>query len=153
MKSSFSPCFDNTLYHFPVTSMSSELKHVLIIEDAQNGLQQYVLGAPLHAIGRDPRCDIRLNSQFVSRRQATLVKMADDDGSYYYRIVDGIPKGKTSSNGMLVNGRKVLACDLADQDEIIFSPQVRVTYRLSEACENRFQDDTLIPTQWLSVVA
>ncbi|MBF2028677.1 MAG: FHA domain-containing protein [Oscillatoriales cyanobacterium C42_A2020_001] len=126
--------------------MHSDLKHLLIIEDDQGCLQEYVLGAPLHSIGRDPKCDIRLSSRFVSRRQATLVQIANDDGTYHYRIVDGAPKGKTSSNGMFINGRKMLACDLHDHDEIMFGPQVRVTYRLGEHDESNLFDDTLIPT-------
>lgn len=126
--------------------MHADLKHLLIIEDDRGCLQEHVLGAPLHSIGRDPKCDIRLSSRFVSRRQATLVQITNDDGSYHYRIVDGVPKGRSSSNGMLVNGRKMLACDLHDQDEIMFGPQVRVTYRLSELDERNLFDDTLIPT-------
>jgi len=132
--------------------MFSAVKHILIIEDDQNGFRECVLGAPLHSIGRDPRCDIRLSSQFVSRRQATLVKIADEDGSFHYRIVDGIPKGKASSNGMKVNGRKTLACDLADRDEITFGPQVRVTYRLCEEEDVSLFSDTLIPTRCLAAL-
>uniref|UniRef100_A0A832H7T0 FHA domain-containing protein n=1 Tax=Oscillatoriales cyanobacterium SpSt-402 TaxID=2282168 RepID=A0A832H7T0_9CYAN len=134
--------------------MSSDLKHLLIIEDDRGCLQEYVLGAPLHSIGRDPKCDIRLSSRFVSRRQATLVQITDDDGSYHYRIVDGVPKGRTSSNGMIVNGRKMLACDLHDQDEIMFGPQVRVTYRMGEYVDSNVFDDTLIPNSeyWAETV-
>lgn len=130
--------------------MSPDLKHLLIIEDDRGRLQEYVLGAPIHSIGRDPTCDIWLQSQFVSRRQATLVQIADDDGSVYYRIVDGVPKGKASSNGILVNGRKIQACDLQDRDEIVFGPQVRATYCLTEREGYRPRiDDTLIPDHHL----
>ncbi|EKQ67051.1 FHA domain-containing protein [Leptolyngbyaceae cyanobacterium JSC-12] len=135
--------------------MSSDLKHLLIIEDDQGCLQEYVLGAPLHSIGRDPKCDIRLSSRFVSRRQATLVQITNDDGTYHYRIVDGVPKGRTSSNGMLVNGRKMLACDLHDQDEIMFGPQVRVTYRMGKYVDSNVFDDTLIPSgeHWVETIS
>ena len=77
-------------------------------------------------------CDIRLVSQFVSRRHATLVRLPRDDNSnrYYYRIVDGDAKGKPSSNGIMVNGRKMLAHDLKNEDEIVFGPQVRAIYYL-----------------------
>lgn len=130
--------------------MSPNSKHVLIIEDDRGRLQEYVLGAPLHSIGRDPNCDIWLQSQFVSRRQATLVQITDEDGSFHYRIVDGAPKGKTSSNGILVNGQKILACDLKDRDEIVFGPQIRATYCLAEQEDYRPRiDDTLIPDHYL----
>lgn len=128
--------------------MPSELKHFLIIEDDRTGLQEHVLEAPLHSVGRDPKCDIRLTSQFVSRRQATLVKIANEDGSFYYRIVDGVPKGKASSNGILVNGRKTLACDLQDRDEITFAPRIRAIYHLREAEDFHLSDDTVIPTSY-----
>ncbi len=126
--------------------MAAKLKHLLIIEDSR-GLHEYTLDAPMHTIGRDPKCDIRLASQFVSRRQATLVQMSNEDGSFHYRLVDGVPKGKLSSNGMKVNGQKVLACDLQDEDEIVFGPQVRAVYRLYERDLSRPKefDETLIP--------
>ena len=69
-------------------------------------------------------------SQFVSRRHATLVRLPQEDGSSYYRIVDGDAKGKPSANGLLINGRKLAAHDLQDEDEIVFGPRVRAIYYL-----------------------
>lgn len=111
--------------------MASELSpnHLLIIEDDQ-GRKEFILDGPVYSIGRDPRCDIRLFSQFVSRRHATLVRLPQEDGSFYYRIVDGDSKGKPSANGLLINGRKIPAHDLKDEDEIVFGPQVRAIYYL-----------------------
>jgi pSer/pThr/pTyr-binding forkhead associated (FHA) protein len=101
--------------------------HLLIIED-DKGRREFILDRSVYSIGRDPKCDIRLVSQFVSRRHATIVQLLNDDGSYYYRIVDGNLKGKPSANGLLVNGRKLQAHDL--QNEIVFGPQVRAIYYL-----------------------
>lgn len=103
--------------------------HLLIIED-DKGRREYTLDGPVYSIGRDPKCDIRLVSQFVSRRHATLVQLPNDsdDGSYYYRIVDGNLKGKPSANGLLINGRKLQAHDLVNEDVIVFGPQVRAIY-------------------------
>jgi pSer/pThr/pTyr-binding forkhead associated (FHA) protein len=103
--------------------------HLLIIED-DKGRREYTLDSPVYSVGRDPKCDIRLVSQFVSRRHATLVQLPNEDGSYYYRIVDGNLKGKTSANGLLINGRKETAYDLQDQDRIVFGPQVQAVYYL-----------------------
>lgn len=103
--------------------------HLLIIEDDQ-GLKEFNLDGPVYSIGRDPRCDIRLFSQFVSRRHATLVRLPREDGSAYYRIVDGDAKGKPSANGILINGHKIPAHDLRNEDEIVFGPQVRAIYYL-----------------------
>lgn len=101
--------------------------HMLIIED-DKGRREFDLDAPVYSIGRDPRCDIRLVSQFVSRRHATLVQLPKEDGSYYYRIVDGNLRGQASANGMIVNGRKLQSHDLFNADEVIFGPNVRAIY-------------------------
>lgn len=103
--------------------------HLFIIED-NKGKREYILDSPVYTIGRDPKCDIRLVSQFVSRRHATLVQLPNEDGSYYYRIVDGNLKGKPSANGLLINGRKLQAHDLQNDDEIVFGPQVQAVYYL-----------------------
>ncbi|MGH8001249.1 MAG: FHA domain-containing protein [Brasilonema sp.] len=105
--------------------------HLLIIQDDQ-GRKEFILDRPVYSIGRDRDCDIRLISQFVSRRHATLIRMLRDGKkhSYYYRIVDG-DAGKPSSNGLMINGRKMIpAHDLKNEDEIVFGPQVRAIYYL-----------------------
>ncbi len=101
--------------------------HLLIIEDDQ-GRKEFNLDSPVYSIGRDARCDIRLFSQFASRRHAMLIRLPREDGSSYYRIVDGDSKGILSANGLLINGRKIPAHDLKNEDEIVFGPQVRAIY-------------------------
>lgn len=105
--------------------------HLLIIEDDQ-GRKEFPLENAVYSIGRDKDCNIRLISQFVSRHHATLVRFPNKNNSetYYYRILDGDAKGKPSSNGLMINGRKIPAHDLKDEDEIIFGPQVRAIYYL-----------------------
>ncbi len=107
--------------------MSSLQNHLLIIEDDQ-GRKEFTLDGPIYSIGRDSKCDIRLFSQFVSRRHAMLVQVPRKDGSTYYQIVDGDSNGKSSANGLLINGRKLSTHDLRNEDEIIFGPQVRAIY-------------------------
>jgi pSer/pThr/pTyr-binding forkhead associated (FHA) protein len=107
----------------------SNQNHLLIIED-DKGRKEFPLRSDVYSIGRDPKSDIRLFSQFVSRRHATLVRRHREDGSPYYRIVDGNLKGKPSSNGLMINGRKLQAHDLEDEDEVVFGPQVSAKYYL-----------------------
>lgn len=108
----------------------SQQNHLLIIED-DKGRREFLLDGPLYSIGRDPKCDIRLISQFVSRRHATLLQVTNDDGSsFHYRIVDGNAKGRMSANGLLINGRKLQTHDLKNEDEIVFGPKVRAIYYL-----------------------
>lgn len=103
--------------------------HLLIVED-DKGRRELPLDRSTYSIGRDKKCDIQLVSQFVSRRHATLLRRMRDDGSYYYRIFDGDRDGKASANGLLINGRKLQAHNLEDEDEIVFGPQVRAIYYL-----------------------
>ncbi|MBC6423217.1 MAG: FHA domain-containing protein [Hormoscilla sp. SP12CHS1] len=110
---------------------STQQTHKLIIED-DKGKREFTLSSPVYSIGRDAQCDIRLVSQFVSRRHATLVRLPHEDESYYYRIVDGNLKGKSSANGILINSRKLVTHDLQNSDEIVFGPQVRAIYYLLE---------------------
>jgi pSer/pThr/pTyr-binding forkhead associated (FHA) protein len=106
-------------------SSESQLSNILIVEDSK-GRREIMLDGSVYSIGRDPKCDIRLSSQFVSRHHATLVQLPRDDNTFYYRIVDGNLKGKPSANGMLINGRKLQAHDLKNEDEIVFGPQALV---------------------------
>lgn len=101
--------------------------HLLIVED-DRGTKEFLLKAPVYSVGRDPQCDIRLYSHFVSRRHATLIRISRLDGTEYYQIVDGDGKGQSSSNGLLINGRKIPAHNLQNEDEIVFGPQVKAKY-------------------------
>jgi pSer/pThr/pTyr-binding forkhead associated (FHA) protein len=117
--------------------------HLLIIEDDQ-GRKEFPLENSVYSIGRDRDCDIRLMSQFVSRRHATLVRLPRKHNSlsYYYRIVDGDAKGRPSSNGLMINGRKIPAHDLKNEDEIVFGPQVRAIYYLLRNSQRPGQTDS-----------
>ena len=103
-------------------------RHLIIIEDSL-GRRNIELDKFVYAIGRDPKCDICLWSEFASRHHATLVQLSGvglDEG--YYRIVDGDLNKKPSTNGIFVNGRRVKAHDLKNEDQIIFGFQTRAIY-------------------------
>jgi pSer/pThr/pTyr-binding forkhead associated (FHA) protein len=107
--------------------VDSHFSHLLIIED-EKGRREFVLDAETYSIGRDPQCDLRLISQFVSRHHATLVKRVQPDGSFRYEIVDGTLTGRASANGLLINGRKAASHYLQNEDEVVFGPKVRAVY-------------------------
>ncbi|MBD2098906.1 FHA domain-containing protein [Trichocoleus sp. FACHB-591] len=116
--------------------------HLLIIEDGK-GRRKFVLGKSLYSIGRDVGCDIRLSSLFVGRHHANLIQKSHEDGSYYYRIVDGDFDGKPSVNGLLINGHKLQGHDLKNEDVVVFGPCVRVIYFiLEDSTINTFDPDT-----------
>jgi len=102
--------------------------HLLIVED-DKGRREIQLKDRSYSIGRAPTCGIRLRSQFVSRHHATLYRCLREDGSSYYRIIDGDESGKMSVNGILVNGQKRTEQDLKHGDEIVFGPQVFAIYQ------------------------
>lgn len=103
-------------------------EHVLVVMDGK-GQKEIVLTEPTYTLGRGSSCDIRLQSQFVSRHHATLFKRVNKDGEQYYRIVDGDSTGKVSVNGLLVNNHKVLFHDLKNGDKVVFGPQVSAVYQ------------------------
>lgn len=103
-------------------------EHVLVVMDGK-GQKEIVLTESTYSLGRGSGCDIRLQSQFVSRHHATLFKRVSKDGEQYYRIVDGNSSGKVSVNGLLVNNHKVLFHDLKNGDKVIFGPQVSAIYQ------------------------
>jgi pSer/pThr/pTyr-binding forkhead associated (FHA) protein len=103
------------------------ITHLLIVED-DRGRQEFRLSDSNYTLGRSPDCDIRLNSLFVSRTHATLLKEINEQGYEYYRIIDGSVDGTTSANGILVNSKKVESHNLENGDEIVFGPQVFATY-------------------------
>ncbi len=129
--------------HDESMAVETNESHLLIIEDDQ-GRKEFPLEDPIYSIGRDRDCNIRLISQFVSRHHATLVRLPREHNShsYYYRIVDGDAKGKPSSNGIMVNGRRMPAHDLRNEDEIVFGPQVRAIYYLLRNTERPRQTDS-----------
>ncbi|HBB31456.1 MAG TPA: phosphopeptide-binding protein [Cyanobacteria bacterium UBA8803] len=119
-------------YQPPINSVSDDASeppegHLLIVQD-DRGRHRFVLEGDIYSIGRDRDCDIRLFSQFVSRHHATLVRIHQEDGTDSYRIVDGTLEGKLSSNGLLINGKKLHSYELQNEEEIIFGPQVRAIY-------------------------
>ena len=105
--------------------------HLLIVED-DKGQRHFTLDNLVYTIGREPKCDICLVSQFVSRGHAVLRKLSKEDGSYYYRIEDGDLRGKPSVNGLLINGHKLQGHDLQNKDVVVFGPEVRAIYFLLE---------------------
>jgi tetratricopeptide (TPR) repeat protein len=101
----------------------------LTIEDDW-GRREVLLEKDHYLIGRDPKNDICLHSQFASRQHAFLTRVLKDNGTFTYQITDGTPAGKRSTNGLLINGQKQPVCELQPEDVIVFGPRVRVIYRM-----------------------
>ncbi|MGA7936049.1 MAG: tetratricopeptide repeat protein [Kovacikia sp.] len=102
----------------------------LVIEDDW-GKRDIILENDYYLIGRDPKSDICLHSQFASRHHAMLTKVQQADGTYTYQIADGDLTGKPSTNGLLINGQKTQQWELKPEDVIVFGPHIRAIFRLS----------------------
>ena len=109
-------------------SNAAKYNHYLIVNDDQ-GKREYILTESKYSIGRKSDCTIILDSQFVSRLHATLLRCLHNNGESYYRLLDGDGYQKTSANGLRVNGAKVAVHELKDGDEIIFGPQIYAVYK------------------------
>jgi pSer/pThr/pTyr-binding forkhead associated (FHA) protein len=106
-------------------------EHILIVTDGK-GHREVRLQDDLYSMGRSANCNILLQSQFVSRHHATLVKRQEEEDHHYYRIIDGDSEGKNSVNGLLINGKKVRFHDLQHGDKVVFGPQVEAVYEYRE---------------------
>ncbi len=106
----------------------SQGQPLLIVEDDW-GRREIILELDQYILGRDPQSDICLHSQYVSRQHAVLTKVTKLEGECAYQITDGDPKGKASTNGLLINSHKCRMLELTAGDVIVFGPGARATYR------------------------
>jgi pSer/pThr/pTyr-binding forkhead associated (FHA) protein len=100
----------------------------LVVTD-DSGTRKIFLIADKYTIGREEDNTVRLNSDFVSRYHAILIKVRHDNRPDGYRIVDGSSSGKLSKNGIVLNAvKKVSSYELQDGDIITFAPEVHILY-------------------------
>ncbi|MEM9137121.1 MAG: ATP-binding protein [Cyanobacteria bacterium P01_F01_bin.42] len=132
-----------------MNSSDSELKqryrHVLVIDDL-DGRRPITLDAATYSIGRDPTNSIVLNSKMVSRQHAILLRVTvPDTSTHMFRIIDGDLQGKRSTNGMIVNGRRLFSHDLKHGDQLVFGSDVKAKYyfvkNMSDADFDQYRDD------------
>ncbi|PZO36008.1 MAG: hypothetical protein DCF19_22660 [Pseudanabaena frigida] len=109
-------------------SVNLSSDHTLVVTD-NSGTRKMPLVDDKYTIGREPTNTVHLNSDFVSRYHAILLKVQHRDCSNTYRIVDGSLSGKPSKNGIVLNAlQKVSSHDLQDGDIITFAPEVHILY-------------------------
>ncbi len=105
-------------------------EHILIVTDGK-GHREIKLKDEVYSLGRGVQCSIILQSQFISRHHATLVRRKEEERNCY-RLIDGDSQGNPSVNGLLINGKKVRFHDLKHGDKVIFGPQVEAVYQYRE---------------------
>lgn len=102
---------------------------VLIFRDRlrQRGV---VLDSIYYSVGRSKDNHIRLYDPCVSRKHASLIRIpgsgptAQGSLQYSYMVFDGSPGSRPSTNGLFVNGKRVLSHRLQLLDKIRFGPNV-----------------------------
>lgn len=106
----------------------NRFRHLLIIDDTE-GRRTIALEATTYSIGRDTTNSIVLHSKMVSRQHAILLRVTSPDSSnYLFRIIDGDLQGKRSTNGLMINGRKLFSHDLKHGDLLVFGGDVKAKY-------------------------
>ncbi len=90
----------------------------------------YILRGDAFAIGRDQSNAIRIVNRFVSRRHAYLVRVPSQKmrGGFTYCLIDGNRKGRSSTNGVFVNGVRIATHYLESGDTIHFGPEIRAYF-------------------------
>ena len=108
---------------------------MILVQDSE-GLRRIPLNQTHYSVGRDASCDIRLFSRFASRHHAVLVahdaheSLSEASNQPIYQILDGDGKGRSSTNGIVVNGKKCRDRILQHGDTVVFGPKVWLRYLL-----------------------
>ena len=82
-----------------------------------------------YTIGRDSSNDIVVANDMISRIHATVEKISDlSQGTYQYELIDGTIEGKSSFNGVFVNGSRVQRHTLVNGDRILLGGVVKAMF-------------------------
>ncbi len=108
--------------------------HILLITDAK-GTRKIALKELKYTIGRDISNNISINSKYVSRQHAILLRVPGNiAGTHLYRVIDGDLAGKPSVNGVIINSSsKVATYELSHGDIISLAPDAQITYLIGES--------------------
>ncbi|ACB53998.1 hypothetical protein cce_4650 [Crocosphaera subtropica ATCC 51142] len=109
------------------TKTDQDNKHILAFNLTNN--QQIIhLEDSQYSIGRSPENSIVIESEAISRFHATILKQINKDGEISFVIIDGVPSGEPSRNGLFINGNKCLKHKLEHGDIIQFEPETQANY-------------------------
>jgi signal transduction histidine kinase/pSer/pThr/pTyr-binding forkhead associated (FHA) protein len=130
----------------PEENQRQRFRHLFIVDDAE-GRRTISLEAATYSIGRDVTNSIVLHSKMVSRQHAILLRVtAPETSNYLFRIIDGDLQGKRSTNGLIVNGRRLFSHDLKHSDVVVFGGDVKAKYyvvsNLSDEAFDEFCETT-----------
>lgn len=126
------------LYHVEESTFTSEITEVFdhvrtefkLEIDNGDDYRTYILNKECYDIGRGYSSSIIIDNRYVSSHHASLRKIYSNNlkNGYTYQIVDGNDAGKSSRNGVFVNGDKVHKHDLRSGDVIGIGPDVKAIF-------------------------
>lgn len=113
-----------------------KLEHSLQVSSPE-GSQHIALKEGTYSIGRIPGNSIVINSPEISKQHAILLRITVPDSDHHvFRLVDGNLKGKSSTNGLFVNGVRRSSHILRHGDEIVFGVQTKAVYACTSKPES-----------------
>ncbi len=99
--------------------------HWVLIFTDRMGRRGVVLDKIYYSVGRAASNHIRLYDSCVSREHALIIRIPEENrAGYSYMIFDGSSASRRSTNGLFVNGKRVLSHRLELLDKIGFGPKV-----------------------------
>lgn len=108
------------------------MQHLLLIDD-DSGSRAVELHAESSSIGRDASNSIVLHAKDVSRQHAILLRVTSPEtNDHSFRIIDGDLRGRPSTNGLFVNGRRCRSHNLRHGDALVFGGQVKARYHVAD---------------------
>ena len=108
------------------------MQHLLLLDD-DSGSRAVELHAESSSIGRDASNSIVLHAKDVSRQHAILLRVTSPDtNDHSFRIIDGDLRGRPSTNGLFVNGRRCRSHNLRHGDALVFGGQVKARYHVAD---------------------
>lgn len=129
---------------FTKKAAEPHLRHLLTVND-DRGVETFVLEASVYSIGRDPSNAIVIHSDAASRQHAILLRVPNPDKTYSYAIQDGNLEGKTSANGVIVNGIRIKKHILKSGDEIVLGGKVILIYRTALLSDKELEEKVTHP--------
>jgi pSer/pThr/pTyr-binding forkhead associated (FHA) protein len=101
--------------------------HMLIIHDG-TGRRVVQLEDVAYSVGRDASNAIVVDGPSISRQHALLVRLPVPNAGYRYRVMDGNSEGKSSANGVYINGERKSMHELKKGDIVRFGKEIKATY-------------------------
>ena len=106
-------------------------RHILLFDNSleiKENENWYLMDKEMISLGRQSSADIPLKFSFISREQATIVRLKDFGSEVFrYHIFDGGKFGR-STNGIRVNGRRTLASKLKHGDVVNIGKELKFIY-------------------------